>query len=267
MTYPSGLTLSYSRDAGGQISAISMDGAALISAVSHLPFGPLKTATLGSVSLSRDYDQRYNVARIKAGSLDYTYTRDAGGNVTKIAGIQVPTTTGETIEYSYNPANNQLTEAAPRAYTYDANGNMTSDGTLTFVYDALNRLIKVEQQGASVATYGYDSANRRISKTVGETTTHYLYDLNSQLIAETLIDGTPLREYIYLDGEPLALREYETNPGTYYYHQRSSRHPAAADHRHRHRGLAGRLSALRPGPGPGAGGQEQPAISGPVLRC
>jgi RHS repeat-associated protein len=217
MTYPSGLTLSYSRDAGGQISAIDMDGATLVSAVTHLPFGPLKTATLGSVSLNRDYDQRYNVARIAAGSLDYGYTRDAGGNVTKIAGIQIPTTAGGTIEYNYNPANNQLTTAIPKEYSYDANGNMTSDGTRTFTYDALNRLIKVEQQGATVATYGYNSANRRISKTVGETTTHYIYDLNSQLIAETLVDGTPLREYIYLDGEPLALREYESNPGTYYF--------------------------------------------------
>ena len=217
MTYPSGLSLSYTRDAAGQISAINMDGAALVSAVSHLPFGPLKSATLGSVSLTRDYDQRYNVARITAGSLDYGYTRDAGGNVTNIAGIQVPTTAGEATDYSYNPANNQLTAAAPKAYSYDANGNMTSDGTFTFVYDTLNRLVKVENQGATVASYGYDSANRRISKTVGETTTHYLYDLNSQLIAETLLDGTPLREYIYLDGEPLALREYETNPGTYYF--------------------------------------------------
>lgn len=47
-------------------------------------------------------------------------------------------------------------------------------------------------------------------------TTHYLYDLNNQLIAETLADGTILREYIYLDGEPLVLKEYQTNPGTYY---------------------------------------------------
>ncbi|MDP3478236.1 MAG: RHS repeat-associated core domain-containing protein [Desulfoprunum sp.] len=217
MTYPSGRVLSYSRDTSGQISAINIDGAALVSAVTHLPFGPLKSASFGSVNLTRDYDQRYNITKIKAGSLDYIYTRDAGGNVSKIAGIQAPTTAGVAIDYTYNPANNQLTAAAPKAYTYDANGNMLSDGTNTFTYDALNRLSKVEQQGSTIATYGYDSMNRRISKTVGTVTSHYIYDLNSQLIAETLLDGTPLREYIYLDGEPLALREYQTNPGTYYF--------------------------------------------------
>ncbi len=46
---------------------------------------------------------------------------------------------------------------------------------------------------------------------------HYHYDVNNLLIAETLADGTILREYIYLDGEPLALKEYEGNPGLYYF--------------------------------------------------
>ena len=41
--------------------------------------------------------------------------------------------------------------------------------------------------------------------------------MNSRLIAEMQVDGTPLREYIYLDGEPIALKEYQTNPGTYYF--------------------------------------------------
>lgn len=73
MTYPSGLYLAYARDAGGQVTSISLNGTPLISAVSHLPFGPLKSAALGSVSLTRDYDQRYNITRITAGGLDYSY--------------------------------------------------------------------------------------------------------------------------------------------------------------------------------------------------
>ena len=69
----------------------------------------------------------------------------------------------------------------------------------------------------TVASYTYDSQNRRISKTVGANTTHYIYDLNSQLIAETLADGTPLRDYFYLEGQPLAVREYQNNPSLYYF--------------------------------------------------
>jgi YD repeat-containing protein len=220
MTYPSGLGLTYSRDASGQVTSINMNGTPLVSDVSHLPFGPFKSAALGSISLTRSYDQRYNASRITAGGFDYTYTRDSGGHVTSIAGIQAPTSASQTTDYSYNAANNQLTGStglAPKTYTFDADGNMVSDGTLTFVYDGLNRMIRVENQGSIVATYGYDSSNRRLHKTIGTTTIHYLYDLDSRLIAETLLDGTPLREYIYLDGEPIALREYQTNPGTYYF--------------------------------------------------
>jgi RHS repeat-associated protein len=220
MTYPSGLNLSYEKDAIGRVSAIALNGTPLISAVTHLPFGPLKAATLGSVNLTREYDQRYNVMRIRAGGLDYVYSRNTGGNVTSIDNSPAPAVEGGQTDYQYSSANNRLTGTtgtAPKTYSFDAVGNMVSDGTNTFNYDGLNRLVGVENQGITVATYGYDSSNRRIRKTVGTTTIHYLYDLNSQLIAETLADGTPLREYIYLDGEPLALREYQTNPGTYYF--------------------------------------------------
>ncbi|MBI5592929.1 MAG: RHS repeat protein [Deltaproteobacteria bacterium] len=81
MIYPSGLSLAYARDASGQVTSINMNGTPLVSAASHLPFGPFKGAALGSVSLTREYDQRYNVTRITAGGFDYAYTRDAGGFV------------------------------------------------------------------------------------------------------------------------------------------------------------------------------------------
>jgi YD repeat-containing protein len=220
MTYPSGLSLGFVRDGGGRISGITANGSPMISGIAHLPFGPVQAATLGAVPLVRSYDQRYNVARIKAGGLDFAYSRDGGGHVTGIAGIQAPAVATDQSDYSYNAANNQLTAttgAAAKAPVYDACGNMVADGTLVFAYDGLNRLIRVEKAGATVATYGYDSANRRISKTTAGVTTHYLYDLGSQLIAETLADGTVLREYIYLDGEPMVLKEYQTNPGTYYF--------------------------------------------------
>ncbi|MDR3631701.1 MAG: RHS repeat-associated core domain-containing protein, partial [Desulfocapsaceae bacterium] len=217
ITYPSGLALTYSRDANGRISAIAADGTSIVSAVSRLPFGPVKAARLASTNLTRTYDQRYSVSAIKAGGADFGFSRDAGGNVTGITGVQAPTLTAETIDYSYNAANNQITAAPPKNYTYDANGNMASDGTLGFMYDGLNRLIQVSQGTSPIASYGYDANNRRIRKSTGGVTSHYLYDINNNLIAETLLDGTPLREYIYLDGEPIAVKEYQSIPGIYYF--------------------------------------------------
>ena len=219
MTYPSGLTLSLTRDAAGRVTDMRLGNEVLLSAATYLPFGPLKTATLGSVNLTRHYDQRYNLAMIEGGGLRHQYTRNALGNVIALADLATPPVDDAATEYTYNTANNQLTATAGTkavAYSYDANGNLVSAGGRVFVYDGLNRLIKVEDQGTVVATYGYDSSNRRIRKTVGSTTTCYLYDINSQLIAES-VDGTVAREYFYLDGQPLALREYQSNPGTYFF--------------------------------------------------
>ena len=42
-------------------------------------------------------------------------------------------------------------------------------------------------------------------------------DLENRLIAELSGDGAVLREYIWLENEPLALREYELRPGLYFY--------------------------------------------------
>jgi len=131
MTYPSGMAVSYSRNTTGRISGISLNGAPLVSNISRLPFGPVKSAMLGSIHLTKGHDQRYNVSRITAGSLDYVYTRNAGGFVTGISGPRMPTVTDNQSDYSYNPANNQLTGSTgptPRTYAYDASGNMVFDG-------------------------------------------------------------------------------------------------------------------------------------------
>ena len=77
--------------------------------------------------------------------------------------------------------------------------------------------MRVEENGVELASYGYDSQNRRIRKTANGRTVYYHYDLDNQLLAETLADGTPLREYVYLDGEPLAVRVHDINPGMYFY--------------------------------------------------
>lgn len=220
ITYPSGRVLSFSRDSAGQVSGLAMDGSPLVTNIAHLPYGPVTSATLGSVNLTRSYDQRYQMSRLQAGSLDSTYTRDQAGRVTGITNIPGPTAETFTTTATIHPNNNQLlglSGSETIAYSHDANGNVITDGSFTYTWDALNRLVQVQESGSIIATYGYDSQNRRIRKTVGGQSIHYHYDLNNQLVAESLADGTPLRDYFYLNNEPIALREYQNNPGLYYY--------------------------------------------------
>ena len=72
-----------------------------------------------------------------------------------------------------------------KQYTTDNYGNIISDGTRQYIYDPLNRLIEVKENSQTIATYGYDAHHRRVKKSVNSVTTHFHYDLNSRLIAET----------------------------------------------------------------------------------
>ena len=185
MTYPSGNVIQFSRDANGQISGVQAGNINLETDIVRLPFGPIKTQKLrGVLPLTRTFDQRYQLNRIQAGTVDIQYTRDAAGQVTNVTGIAEPSLPVGSETYTVNSANNQMTARGNVSYTYDAAGNLTSDGTRTFIWDALGRLKQVQQGNQTIATYGYDIQNRRFRKTVGSTTTYYLYNLDNQLIAE-----------------------------------------------------------------------------------
>ena len=41
--------------------------------IGRLPFGPVTGMRLGALTVSRAYDQRYQVSRIQAGAMDYGY--------------------------------------------------------------------------------------------------------------------------------------------------------------------------------------------------
>jgi RHS repeat-associated protein len=66
-----------------------------------------------------------------------------------------------------------------------------------------------------VASYTYDYKGQRESKTVGGTTTFFSYDNDGHLIGEYSSTGTPVREYIWLEGHLLAQYDFTTISVTY----------------------------------------------------
>jgi RHS repeat-associated protein len=74
---------------------------------------------------------------------------------------------------TYNAANQQ-TAFGGVTQTFDLNGNLTGDGTLTYTWDARNRLASLS--GGATASFQYDSLGRRTSKTINNTQTGFLYD-------------------------------------------------------------------------------------------
>ncbi len=90
---------------------------------------------------------------------------------------------------------NQYTSAAGASFAYDANGNLTSDGSTTYVYDVENRLVSAS--GAKSATLRYDPMGRLYETTGGSAgLTRLAYD-GDALVQEFNSSGTLLRRYVH----------------------------------------------------------------------
>jgi RHS repeat-associated protein len=107
----------------------------------------------------------------------------------------VPGGTGQVAVTATDPSGNVRTStyqvsqgATSKSFTYDLNGNMTSDGTRTYEWDAENRLVAVKDGPATVASYTYNKSGLRVSKTAGGVTTNYVLD-GPGIVEERLSTG------------------------------------------------------------------------------
>ena len=106
------------------------------------------------------------------GTLTYGYN-DAGERVETGGAWARAAQPAAVASAAYNAANHQLTFGG-QTLTYDLNGNLTSDGTNTYTWNARNKLSAIS--GPTSATFVYDGLGRRRQKTVSGTATDFLYD-------------------------------------------------------------------------------------------
>jgi RHS repeat-associated protein len=107
-----------------------------------------------------------------------------------------PGTTASTVSYTAN-ALNQYTAVGSVMPSYDGNGNLTSDGTFTYGYDAENRLTSASATGVA-ASYAFDGQGRRKLKTVNGTNTVFVTDADNREVLEyDGSSGTILNWYAY----------------------------------------------------------------------
>ena len=221
VTYPTGTVLTYQRDADGRISGISADGQSIVSNITYQPFGPVSTMTLGGLSVIRSFDQRYQVSGIAAGTvMNRTYTYDGAGNVRTISGITKPPIAPGTTDYSIPSGNSRVsgsTGKTVKTYSHDNAGKITSDGVRTFTYNQNSQLIRVTAGASVIAEYAYDGFSRRVKKTAEGRTVLYHYDYDGNLISETDGAGNPIRDYVYLNSEPAAMKIYGNSAGWYFF--------------------------------------------------
>ena len=99
-----------------------------------------------------------------------------------------------------NAANRMLTFGSA-SLSYDFNGNLTSDGTDTFVWNARNQLTSMSGPGLT-ASFVYDPFGRRVKKTVNGVARDFLYDgvnpiqeLSGASIVASHLTGLGIDEY------------------------------------------------------------------------
>ena len=253
ITYPSGRTVTYTRDNADRISQVdtTYNGTqkTLASSITYLPFGPVTGLTYGNnLSLTQGYDTQYRITSITAGSvLNLTYTHDAAGNVVSLTDTYNTPSMAlleNPADYYYDGSSDKLVHinASPSVdLAYDANGNITAETNRTYVYDLSNQLVSV----SGIAQYTYNGIGQRIKKVTGSTTRIFHYDTSGHLIAETDGSGTAIAEYVYIGDQPLAMIK-PTNL-MYYYHNDHLGTPRGAHGRQCQRGLERPLHRLRSG--------------------
>ena len=111
-----------------------------------------------------------------AGLIDaLTYTYDTVGNrVSLTRGNGTASLLPAAVASAAYDAANEQTQLAGATLTYDNNGNLTSDGTNTYQWDARNRLVAMS--GGTSATFAYDPLGRRASKTINGIASQFAYD-------------------------------------------------------------------------------------------
>jgi RHS repeat-associated protein len=161
----------YGYDAVGRLNALTQDIAGTVYDVSY-GFGYNPASQMTTRSTSNDA---------------FVYTGDVNVNRS----------------YAVNGLN-QYTSAGPAAFIYDANGNLTGDGSSTYLYDVENRLVSAG--GVSSASLRYDPLGRLYETAGGAAgTTRFLYD-GDELVAEYASAGNMLRRYVHGSGsdDPMA---------------------------------------------------------------
>jgi RHS repeat-associated protein len=136
------------------------------------------------------------------------YSRDTWGNLTGIG--PYAGNPGETLSTSAS-VQNQLS-----GFGYDAAGNMISNGSASYLYDAENRLSTF----GVTYSYVYDGDGERVEKCSNSnctTGTMYWTGVGSDTLLETDITGAGTEEYIFFGGRRVARRDIPSANIHYYF--------------------------------------------------
>jgi RHS repeat-associated protein len=179
MSVPGQSTINYTYDNADRLTQITQGGSTVTFAYDNasrrtsLTFPNGVIAQYSYDNASRLTGITYSKGGATLGNLAYAY--DAAGRRTSVTGSLGRTGLPQTLSTaSYNGANQQ-TGFGGQTLTYDLNGNLTSDGTNTYTWNARDQLLSMSGPGLT-ASFQYDATGKRGSKTINGGTTSFVYD-------------------------------------------------------------------------------------------
>ena len=195
-TLPNGVTTDFVYDSNSRLTSLQHKlGLTTLSDFSYTydnvgnrtTMNTTRTGLTVNSSLNYVYDNIYQLTqatRPLPAQPDETFNYDPLGNRLL--------TDGQTTNSTIGQANRLLDDTA-FTYSYDNNGNLiqktdkVTNETTDYIYNAENKLIRINLPGGSIAQYRYDALGRRIEKDVDGVVTRYIYDGEDILLE---IDGT-----------------------------------------------------------------------------
>ena len=244
LTYPSGLVVAYRYNSQGQIAAISVNGAPVLTNIEYQPFGaPLSWSWGNGTAYTRRIDTDNRISSYPLGADTRSLTYDAAGRITSITDTQpvqsqsliydnldrliswVAPTTNQSYAYDANgnrtslvigatpsiyayPANSNrlasITSTTTNLYGYDASGDITSQTNRSYQYAASGRLASITS-GRGTTNFAINGLGQRLNKSSAGGTRVFLYDEAGHLLGKYNNTGTALTETIYLNDTPVAV--------------------------------------------------------------
>jgi YD repeat-containing protein len=154
-------------------------------------------------SASRLTGLTYRLFGSALGTLTYSY--DANGRRISQGGTWARTALPAPGAPIYVDAANRLTLWGDQPLSYDANGNLVSDGFRSYSWNARDQLLGIA--GPIPASFAYDGLGRRDRRTVGGSSIHFLYDgrnvvqdLVGDTVAATMLTGGVDEVFTRMDG-------------------------------------------------------------------
>jgi RHS repeat-associated protein len=232
LTYPTGTTIRMTCDAKGRTASVKrvVTSGAPVTIADQITYHPLDRPASIVYGNGRTVTTTLENGRLKSlgtpGVLDLTYTYDGADNVKSVtdaitASSSLPNLTYDELDrlltvqtsagnfiFSYDDLGNRKQKVVPgqgtTTFTYDPNTNQLSWSTgpgapppIALTWTPAERL----ESSSDGATYSYDGLGRRVAMQAAGVDVVYHYDKGGRLLAETQLNGAPIREYYYVGRE------------------------------------------------------------------